>query len=318
MILEKISFVIPCYRSEKTIGAVVREIQDTVCKHSLDYEYEIILVSDNSPDDVYSVICGLAQQDSRIHGIRLARNFGQHAALMAGYRRCTGDIVVSLDDDGQTPVDEVFRLVEKLWEGYDVVFASYPQKKESLLRLMGSRVNSWMAEALIGKPQGLQLNSYYAARRFVIDEMSRYENAYPYIAGLVLRTTLNVANVEVQHRNRMKGSSGYTLSKLLSMWMNGFTAFSVRPLRIATVIGFLISLFSGLFGVYTIINKLVNPGVPLGYSALMTTNLFIGGMLMLMLGLIGEYIGRIYICINQSPQYVIRDTTDDMKSHKGE
>lgn len=307
--MKKLSFVIPCYRSEKTIQAVVNEIQDALDTHTAEYAYEIILVCDHSPDDVYSVIRSMAEKDHRIRGVLLAKNFGQHAALMAGYHRCTGDIIISLDDDGQTPANEVFRLIEKLDEGYDVVFASYPQKKENAFRLWGSRINDWMARTMIGKPAALQLNSYYAAKRFVIQEMLRYSNAYPYIAGLILRTTANIANVEITHRSRSQGSSGYTITKLLTMWMNGFTAFSVRPLRIATLIGFMISVFSGLYGIYTIVNKFMNPGVPIGYSALMTTILFLGGMIMLMLGLLGEYIGRSYICINQSPQYVVREET---------
>ena len=311
--MKKISFVIPCYRSEHTIERVVQEIHQTMQDSLKKYCYEIVLISDHSPDNVYTVIKNLAAEDKRIKGICLAKNFGQHSALMAGYHYCSGDYVISLDDDGQTPINTAPAFIKKLEEGYDAVFASYPKKKESPFRLLGSWVNSEMAKILIGKPKDLELNSYYAAKKYVIEEMTRYTHAYPYIAGLVLRTTKNITNVAVDHRDRTEGTSGYTMKKLLSMWLNGFTAFSVLPLRIASVIGLVVFLFSIVYGIYTVINRFMNPGVPVGYSALMTVILCIGGLLMLILGLIGEYIGRIYICINQSPQYVIQEETDDNK-----
>lgn len=302
----RISFVIPCYRSEKTIEAVVKEIIDTVSLR--DDDYEIIMVSDNSPDNVYSVIKRMCAENPKLKGAELAKNFGQHAALMAGYSMCDGDIVVSLDDDGQIPVDEVYSLIDKMNEGYDVVYGTYAEKQHSPFRNWGSRLNDKMAEALIGKPKNIRITSYYAAKGYVIKEMLNYDKAYPYVMGLVLRTTNRIGNVPVKHRKRQEGESGYTLKKLISLWMNGFTAFSVKPLRIATVLGVVCAFIGFVFGAYTVINKLVNPDVLMGYSSIMAVLLFIGGMIMLMLGLIGEYIGRMYISMNNSPQYVVRDT----------
>ena len=180
---------------------------------------------------------------------------------------------------------------------------------------------SWMAGWGIGLPgvilavcvirwmQGIQGKRYFAARRFVIEEVKRYENAYPYVIGLVLRTTGNIVNVEVTHRERAAGESGYTLGKLLALWFNGFTAFSVKPLRIATISGALCAMAGFLYGIYTIVKKIfINPpGLVTGFSALMSVLVFMGGMLMLMLGLVGEYMGRMYLSMNRSPQYVIRE-----------
>ena len=241
-------------------------------------------------------------------GISLARNFGQHAALMAGYRSCSGDIVVSLDDDGQTPADEAFLLIDKIKEGYDVVYGCYPEIKQSHFRIFGSWVNEKMIEVLLGKPRELKCTSYYAARRFIIEEMLRYRNSYPYVGGLVLRSTKNIANVPVHHRARMEGKSGYSLGKLLGLWFNGFTAFSVKPLRLATVVGFLCAAAGFIYGVVMVLRKLLGYTTVLGYSSLITVILFIGGIIMVLLGIIGEYIGRIYISINNAPQYVIRET----------
>lgn len=306
--MKKLSFVIPCYGSEKTIGTVVDEIVTTVNADGR-YDYEIILVNDSSPDRVFDKIIKLSEENPKIKGIDLARNFGQHSAIMTGFSFVTGDITVALDDDGQTPANEMFNLIDSLGEDCDLVFAKYKDKMHSGFRNFGSKVNDKMAQWLIGKPKDLKIMSYFACKRYVVDEVLRYPNPFPYISGLLLRVTNKVKNVEVHHRERLEGRSGYTLGKLLLLWVNGFTAFSVKPLRIATFIGVIMAVIGFIYGIYVIINKFfIHPGVPLGYSSTMAVMLFIGGMIMLLLGMIGEYVGRIYISINRSPQYVIRRT----------
>lgn len=301
----KVSFVIPCYRSANTISGVVDEIKNTMA--TIGHEYEIVLVNDSSPDDTFSVIRELVKANENVTGIDLAKNFGQHCALMAGMRQTSGDVVVCLDDDGQTPADEVGKLLNKLDEGFDVCYASYGKKQHSGFRNFGSKINELMTRVMLGKPKELYVSSYFAAKRFVVDDMLRYEQSYAYVIGLVLRATKNVTNVEVKHRARTEGTSGYTLKKLFALWFNGFTAFSIKPLRIATFIGCMCAGTGFLYGIYTIIKKLVLVDVQAGFSALMSVLVFVGGMIMLMLGLIGEYVGRIYICMNNSPQYVIRE-----------
>lgn len=305
-----ISFVIPCYRSAQTIGRVVQEIRETMAALP-QYRYEIVLVNDASPDDTFETILALCRENRDVCGVNLARNFGQHAALMAGFRYVRGDIVVCLDDDGQTPADEVGKLLSEIEAGSDVVYAKYTNKRHSGFRNFGSRINELMTRVMLGKPKELYLSSYFAAKRFVVEEMLRYENPYPYVIGLVLRTTKKIANVEVTHREREMGTSGYTIGKLLGLWFNGFTAFSVKPLRIATVIGVLSACAGFAYGIYTIIKKFMNPAVPVGFSALMAAVVFFCGLNLLMLGIIGEYIGRIYISMNNSPQYVIRECLDE-------
>lgn len=303
-----ISYVIPCYRSQATLPGVVEEIQQTMKKLE-QYEYEIVLVNDCSPDDTFDTIRKLCEENDNITGINLAKNFGQHSALMAGFHYAKGEIVICLDDDGQTPADEADKLIAGIEQGADVVYAKYIHKHHSGFRNWGSHVNELMTRVMLGKPKELYLSSYFAARRFVIEEIIRYEYAYPYVIGLVLRSTKNIVNVEVEHRDRQAGASGYTLGKLLGLWFNGFTAFSVKPLRIATVTGAGCALVGFAYGIYTIIKKIfINPpGLVTGFSALMSVMVFMGGMLMLMMGLIGEYMGRMYISMNNSPQYVIRE-----------
>ncbi len=305
-----LSFIIPCYRSEKTIEAVVKEITETVAQRP-EYDYEIILVDDCSPDNVYNVICKIADEDSHIRGISFARNFGQHSALLAGMRASAGEICVFMDDDGQTPADEFWLLVDAMDKNTDVVYASYKQhhKKHSLFRNFGSAVNEKMLEFVLKKPRNLEVTSFFAAKRFVIDEACRYDNPFPYATGLMLRSTKHIKNVPVHHRARINGKSGYSLKKLLALWANGFTAFSVIPLRAASLLGFVFSGVGFLYVIYLIIRKLVDSSVPIGYSSLMAALFVIGGILMLLLGMLGEYIGRIYVSINKNPQYVIRNTT---------
>jgi undecaprenyl-phosphate 4-deoxy-4-formamido-L-arabinose transferase len=308
----KISFVIPCYRSEKTLGSVVEEIGSTMDRLGK-YTYEIILVNDGSPDNTWETICNITKEDkdNRILGINFAKNFGQHAAIMAGLNHVTGDYVVCLDDDGQTPADEVDKLLNALEDGADVAYARYERKQHSFFRNFGTFMNETMATIMLGKPKELYVSSYFAARKFVVDEMIKYESPYPYVIGLVLRTTKNIVNVDVNHRKREMGESGYSFAKLFALWINGFTAFSIKPLRIATFAGTVFAILGFLYGIYTIIKKFVYPIAPMGYAALMSAVIFMGGMLMLMLGMVGEYVGRLYISQNKNPQYVIRETTED-------
>ena len=301
-----LSFIIPCYRSAQTLPSVIEEIDQTMAQMSI-YKYEIVMVNDSSPDETFSVIQQLCNSGDNRIGIDLARNFGQHAAIMAGFRQSCGDIVVCLDDDGQTPASEVGKLIEKINSGYDVVYAEYEHKQHSFFRNLGSQLNQLMTERMLGKPKDIFVSSYFAIRRYIVDEIVRYNHSYPYVIGLVLRSTRRICNVQVEHRARNVGSSGYTLRKLIALWMNGFTSFSVLPLRFASLLGGLSALVGFLFAIWIIVNKITNPSVPLGWSSAVAITLFMSGIILIVLGVLGEYVGRVYISINESPQYVIRE-----------
>jgi len=304
--MKKVSYVIPCYNSSKTISSVVKEIEDTM-KSLNNYDYEIVLINDGSSDNTFDVIKELHKESNKVTGINLSKNFGQHAAIMAGFHHINGDYVVCLDDDGQTPANEVSKLLNKLDEGYDVCYAAYPHKEHSGFRNFGSKVNDLMTRFMLNKPKDLKVTSYFAAKRFIIDEMIRYEHSYPYVMGLVLRSTKNICNVDVTHRKREVGESNYSLSKLLSLWMNGFTSFSVKPLRIATYFGAISAIAGFIYAIVIIVKRFVIGLAPQGWSSLSSIVLILGGIILIVLGLIGEYIGRIYMCSNATPQYVIKD-----------
>ena len=304
--MKLVSFVIPCYCSEKTIASVLDEIRGAM-QGLPQYAYEVILVNDGSPDNTFETLRALANSDCHVTAIDLARNFGQQSAIMAGLSHSSGDYVVCLDDDGQTPADEVGKLLQKLEEGYDVVYASYDDKQHSWFRNWGSRVNGKMTEIMLGKPKNLALTSYFAVKRFIVLEMLKYKHSFPYSEGLVLRSTRRICNVPVHHRQRQEGTSGYTLGKLIALWMNGFTSFSVKPLRLATYLGALSALLGFLYAIVIVIKHFVDSSIPEGWSSTMALQLVMGGIILVVLGLIGEYIGRIYICINASPQFVERE-----------
>lgn len=309
-----ISYVIPCYNSHETLPLVVEGIDEAMRKNK-DEAYEIILVNDCSPDNTGEVIEELCSRKPYVRGVELVRNFGQHAALMAGFHYVTGDIVVCMDDDGQTPADEAWKLIEQVRAGHDVAYARYREKHHSTFRNIGSRINDIMADIMLGKPRDLYVSSYFAIKKFLVDEMIKYSNPYPYVIGLVLRSTKDIVNVDITHHERISGTSGYNISKLIGLWMNGFTAFSIKPLRIATCCGAIMAVGGFVYGIITIIRKLLGLNYILGYSGMITMLTVIGGILLLMLGIIGEYIGRIYISLNSSPQFIVRKVMNEPERH---
>ena len=299
-----ISVVIPCYRSAHTVADIVHRVQNTIEADGR-YDYEVI---DNPPDETLKVLKGLAAESEKVKVISFTRNFGQHSALMAGFNNVSGDVVICLDDDGQNPPEDMFKLIDKLDDGYDLVSARYVDEHRPLIRQLGSKVAMSMSSHLIGMPKGIELNSFCTFKRFIADEVVRYTNPYPFVHGLMLRVTRNIANVDMVRSDREEGSSGYTISKLFSLWLNGFTAFSVTPLRAASVCGALFASIGFIAAIVVVVRKFVVPEISAGYSSLMAAILFFFGLNMLFLGLIGEYIGRMYICMNEAPQFAIRDT----------
>ena len=313
--METISFVIPCYRSESTIEKVAAEIRETIAQKS-EFDYEIICVNDCSPDNVYDVLVKMAQEDKKVKVVNLAKNMGKHCAVMAGYSVVEGDYVVNLDDDCQSPVYELWNLMDPLLNGeYDVATAVYNEKKESKGKRLGSDLNLWVSEIMLDKPKGLRFENFSVMKRFVCDEMIKYKNPYPYMEGLILQVTKKITGVRMDQRERGDDNgSGFTLAKSIMLFTNGLTSFSVKPLRLATIVGTIFALAGFVFGLVVIIHQIIDPAVPMGYSSTMAVILFSNGLIMFLLGLIGEYVGRIFICINNSPQYVIRNTINVMKT----
>lgn len=305
--MKKISFCIPCYKSALTIGDVIREIHAVMAERQAEYEYEIVCAVDGSPDNVGDVLKEMAETDPRLKVLILSRNFGQANARMSALEYATGDYFICLDDDGQCPLDKFWALFDPMQAGLDVAIASYPQKMQSWWKNLGSGFNNLMVHHLLDVPPGFRMTNFFAFRRYVRDQLLTYQNPYPYITGLLVQATDSFAQVPMAERPRAAGKTGYTFTKLVRHWLDGFTSFSVKPLRMASIFGIVFAILGFILGATVIIRKLFFADLLMGYASLFAGLLFIGGILMCLLGVIGEYIGRIYLCLNRMPQYVIRE-----------
>lgn len=299
-----ISVIIPCYNSEHTIQKVVMETAETL--QELGYLSEFVLVNDCSKDATFQKLRELADEFPNVKAIDFSRNFGQHNALMAGMNFADGDVVLGMDDDGQTHPSQIHKLLEELDKGYDIVFGHYEQKKHSAFRNFGSWFNTFTAELLTGRPKGLKTSSFWVARKFVVKEACKYQAPYPHIQGLFFRITRNVSSIAIEHHEREVGTSGYTLRKLIKLW-SAFTNFSVLPLRAALYLGTLVAGIGFLYAIVIAVRKILHPAMAMGWPSLMVVVLIMSGVILLFLGIIGEYLGRLFMASNSTPQFVIRE-----------
>lgn len=301
---QTLSIIIPCYNSEHTIQNVVESTKKMI--ETLGYQPEFVLVNDSSKDHTFQKLRELAEKYPFVKALDLSRNFGQHNALMAAMNEVTGDYVVGMDDDGQTHPSQLPKLLEELQKGYDIVFGHYDHKKHSAFRNFGSWFNTFTAELLTGRPKDLKTSSFWVARRFVIDEACKYQAPYPHIQGLFFRVTRNVSSIPIEHFDREFGSSGYTLKKLIKLW-SAFTNFSVLPLRAALYLGIFVAGIGFLYAIVTIIRKILHPAIAMGWASTMVVLLIMSGIILLFLGIIGEYLGRLFMASNSTPQFVVRE-----------
>lgn len=301
----KLSIIIPIYNGAATIEALVGQLFNTLAST---YELEVVLVNDCSPDDNSADVCRLlADKQQGLVFLDLARNFGEHNSVMAGLNHCSGDAAVIMDDDFQNSPSDVIKLVDELLNGYDVVYSAYTKKEHHFFRNMGSRFNGRVASILIGKPRELYLSSHKVLNRFLIDQVVKYQGPYPYVDGLIFRITHNYSTVTVEHSARQQGQSGYTFKKLVSLWLNMFTNFSILPLRFAVIAGLVFSVAGVIAAGMFFVEKLTNPELPAGWASLIITLLIVSGVQLFTIGTLGEYLGRLFLQVNGQPQYVVRE-----------
>jgi glycosyltransferase involved in cell wall biosynthesis len=296
--------VIPLYHSAQSIGPLLREIEAL----AVDGGHELVLVNDGSRDATAQV-CREFVRTARIPVtfVEHARNFGEHNAVLTGYRHARGAHVVNIDDDGQNPPAEALRLWQQARrEGLDVVYGHYERKEHSWFRNLGSWLTNRVTDWVLDKPRGFYLSSFRCVSAFVAAEASRYTGPFPYIDGLLLQVTQNIGALTVEHAGRATGQSGYTLRRLLRLWVSTFVNFSVMPLRLATLLGLLMA-FVGLAGLAVVLYlRLTGQGPGFGWGTLMGALLVFSGAQLVMLGLIGEYLGRMFLTVNNRPQSVVR------------
>ncbi len=310
--ISKLTVLVPVYNSEATLGRLVDVVVETLGSR---YEQlEIVLVNDGSKDGSHREALAACRRHSEIvKYVRLARNFGEHNAVMCGLHHVTGDCVAIIDDDFQNPVIEISVLVDKLAEGYDVVYSYYAEKRHDWFRNLGSRFNGLVATMLLPVPRGLYLSSFKVMSSFLVGIVTDYQGPYPYLDGLILRSTDAIASVEVRHAERAEGRSGYTLRRLLHLWLNMFTGFSVHPLRIASLIGAVMALVGLLMAAFFVTSWmfggiLSDRPIPPGWASLIVSITLFAGIQLLVLGVFGEYLGRSFLTQNRTPQFIVRET----------
>ena len=301
-----ISIAIPCYRSALTITSVVNEIREQFLLHP-EHDYQLVLVNDGSPDETFAVIRQLCQSDDRIVGIDLSRNFSQANAKMAALHYVKGDVCVYMDDDGQHPACEIFTLVNKLNEGYDVVYAEFTHKEFSGFKIVTSDLFRKMSELVGTRPKGLRTSSFMAINRFAVEELKAYRSPSPSMGGYMYKVSTRFANVPMEQRERLAGQSGYTLKKMVDLAIQNLTNFTAVPLRFFAGLGIFTSFAGILFALILIVRKLCQPEIVMGYTSTMAVVLIFSGIILLGIGLLGEYMGRVYMMLSNQPQYAIRE-----------
>ena len=304
-----LSVVIPVYRSATILDELAKQIGDVIGGSKFADGFELVLVNDCSPDDSWSVIERLATEYFFIRGVSLRKNVGQHNAIMAGLRFARGDIVVVMDDDLQHPPTAIIELANKIQAGHDVCYTRYRGRRHVAWKRWGSRFNDWLATRLLKKPAGLYLSSFKALDRGIVDAVIRYDGPFTYLDGLVVASTNSITSLDIDHQDRFAGDGNYTLRKSISLWLRMVTGSSVVPLRVATVLGFTLSALSILMLIYVIVQRLSDPSIPPGWTSTIATILLISGMQLVCLGIMGEYVGRIYARLNNTAQFVVGKKT---------
>jgi len=305
--LPKISIVIPVYNAEKSIKKLVNEVINEL---SVVCSLEIVLVNDKSKDKSEQVCISLfSLYPEIIRFFSLAKNVGEHNAVMAGLNNISGDYAVIMDDDFQNPIREVKRLISfTIQSEYDVIYTYYEKKEHSLFRNLGSLFNDKIANIMLEKPKDLYLSSFKSIKNSLVSEVIKYDLPFPYIDGLILRSTENIGKFKVEHDERKIGKSGYTLSKLVALWLNMFVNFSILPLRAATLLGFIFAGIGFILGILAVIERLITPDLPQGYTLLFVFIAIISGVQLISIGVLGEYIGRFFMSHSKTPQYIIRES----------
>lgn len=305
-----ISIIIPVYRSEDCLDELAKKL--TRALDDFGKAYEIILVNDCSPDNSWKKILELCKIYKNIKGINLRRNFGQDCAIMAGLNHASGETIVIMDDDLQHDPDDIPSLVSELDKGYDVCYAHFTFKRQTWFKNLGSWFNGKVAEIVIKKPKEIYLSPFKAIKKAIINEIIKYNGPYPYIDGLIFRITRNITQVKIQHHERYSGKGNYNLIKSIKVWSRLATNFSVFPLRIATFLGFVTSTVGFILALIFIIDHFIGGKAPIGWASTIVTILFLGGIQLIAIGVIGEYIGRLFLHHSTEPQFIIRDITGNI------
>lgn len=299
----EISIVIPVYNSTQ----IITELHAHLQKALSGVLHEIILVNDGSQDNSWEKMRSLASQNKNIIAVNLRKNSGQDNALLAGLRIAKGNYVVIMDDDLQHDPADILKLVEACKAGLDVCYANFSGKKQSMIKNAGSEINGKMAQVLSSKPKEIYLSPFKAINKATVEEIGKFSGPYPYIDGIILSITSNIGQIDAEHKPRHSGKSNYGMSRSASVFMKHFTGFSVLPLRIATITGCIATLIGLILAVKYLYDYFIAKNFIEGWTTVVILIIFFGGLILITLGIVGEYIGRMYLAINNKPQYSISE-----------
>lgn len=303
--LTEVSVVVPVYRSEDCVEELVDRISGALNRSNR--TFEIILINDCSPDRSWDKIVHVSQKNKHVIGLNLRKNAGQDNAIMAGLGVAHGSSIIIMDDDLQHDPDDIEKLISRVGGEYDVCYAKFRTKKQALWKNMGSWLNDKIANIVIGKPSDIYLSPYKAMSMGLVQEIIKYSGPYPYVDGLIFRSTSKITQVAVEHHSRFSGSSNYNLIRSIGVWMKVATGFSLVPLRLATYMGFTFSAVGLCCAAWFTIRQLLYDIAPLGWASTIVAVLILGGIQLGCLGLIGEYLGRVFLHLNGRPQYVVKE-----------
>lgn len=306
----EISIVIPVYNS----SSIIEELQKQIAQ-AMTVSYEIIFVNDCSNDDSWKKIVALSKQFPDITGIHLRKNSGQDNALLAGLRMAKGNYCVIMDDDLQHNPKDIITLYNECKKGFDVCYANFNSLKQTAVKNIGSSTNGRMAELLVSKPKGIYLSPFKIINKSTVAEIAKFAGPYPYIDGIILTITQNLSQVAVEHQTRFSGKSNYTFSKSVSVFMKLFTGFSVLPLRLATITGCIATVVGFILLIKYLYDYFIAKNFIEGWTTVVVLIILFGGLILITLGIIGEYIGRMYLTLNNKPQYSISEIVKSDDEH---
>jgi len=303
-----VSVVVPVFNSEPILPKLIARLRPVLDAAS--ERWEVILVNDASRDGSWNVIRSLVAEDSRVHGIDLMRTYGQHNALLCGIRAAEGEIVVTMDDDLQHPPEEIPTLLTRLDLGYDVVYGAPQKEQHGLLRDAASLITKLALQQIMGATTARDVSAFRVFRTPVREAFAQYRG--PQVALDVLLTwgTTRFSAVRVRHDPRKEGKSNYTLAKLITVALNLLTGFSTLPLRLASVIGFLFTLFGIAVLIFVLVQYFRSHGSIPGFPFLASLTAIFSGAQLFALGIVGEYLARIHLRTMDRPSYSIRSRTD--------
>jgi polyisoprenyl-phosphate glycosyltransferase len=304
-----VSILIPVYKNDGGLDELVSRITASMSNSAYANSFELILVDDCSPDNSWEVIQRLAKTHAFVQGATLSRNFGQHNAIMAGLNLVSGQFIVLMDDDLQHPPEAIPGMLDKLAAGADVCYTNYANRQHAAWKIAGSKFNDLMASWLLSKPKGLYLSSFKALKRGVVDQIRNHEGPFAYLDGLILDITRRIATVEIQHGTRAYGEGNYSFKKSISLWLRMVTGTSIVPLRMVTLMGALIALLGFMGAIFIVISNFLYPNESKGWASIIVTILLVSGFQTLFIGVLGEYLGRIHLRLNNKPQYLFRYIT---------